>query len=289
MCFEGIWIPLVTPFRAGQVDHVALTRLAAQLADDGVSGLMVCGTTGEPATLSVQEQEDVLASVLSAVQGKCPVVMGIAGYDTAAVVADALRFSRYDIAGLLVTAPYYVRPSQEGIRLHYQAIAAATHLPIVLYNIPYRTGVSIELETLQVLAKNPQFAAIKECGGSIERLTRLIQETPLAVLTGEDDMVFIAACLGAAGAVAASAHIFLKQQQDVFHSVHCGDISLARSRYRQMLPMLRLLFSEPNPAPVKAALALRGQLTEELRLPMTRVSDDCRDALRQQMLASELL
>lgn len=280
MRFEGIWVPLVTPFRAGQVDHAALAALAARLAEAGASGLMVCGTTGEPGTLSRTEQDTVLATVLTAVQGQCPVVMSIAGYDTAAVAADAAHFSQTGIAGLLVTAPYYVRPSQEGMRLHFEAVAAATPLPIVIYNIPYRTGVCLELETLQALARNPQFAALKECGASPERLLRLIHETPLFVLTGEDDMVFVTACLGGAGAVAASAHVFLAEQQEILRRVQAGDVAGARNIHRQISPLLRLLFSEPNPAPLKAALAMQGILQEELRLPMTPVSEVCREALR---------
>lgn len=280
MRFEGIWVPLVTPFREGQVDHAALAALAKRLAEAGVAGLMVCGTTGEPATLSRSEQDAVLATVLVAVQEKCPVLMGIAGYDTATVAADAEHFSKTGIAGLLVTAPYYVRPSQEGLRLHFEAVAKATALPIVIYNIPYRTGVCLELETLQALARNPQFAAIKECGASLERLTRLVHETPLSVLTGEDDMVFITACLGGAGAVAASAHVFLAEQQEILRRVQAGDVAGARRIHLSILPGLRLLFSEPNPAPLKAVLALQGDLHEELRLPMTAVSAACRDVLR---------
>lgn len=281
--FEGIWVPMVTPFRQGRVDYDAAAALADHLVSRGIAGLVVCGTTGEPATQSREEQEALLACVLQRVAGRCPVVMGLSGCDTAAVVQEARHFSRFGIAGLLVSAPYYVRPSQEGIRRHFESVADATPHPVLLYNIPYRCGVNIELSTVQALARNPQFAGIKESGGSLAQLTALIQQTPLSVLTGEDDMVFVTACLGGAGAISAAAHVFPEEYVAMFAQARRGDLEPARVAHERLLPLIRLLFSEPNPAPVKAVLAAQGLLGEELRLPMTPVTAACREALSAQI------
>lgn len=279
-CFEGIWIPLVTPFRDGAVDTAALARLAGHLARQGIAGLVVAGTTGEPATLSREEQEQVLVTVLDAVAGRCPVVMGLAGADTAAVAREAAHFSHHALAGVLVTAPYYVRPSQRGLQRHFEAVAGATPLPVLIYNIPYRTGVTLELVTLQALARNPQFAAIKECGADANRLSALIEETPLAVLSGDDDMMFVNACLGGAGAITAAAHLRTADFVAMVEHVRRGELAAARAIHQSLRPLLRALFSEPNPGPLKAALALQGWVREELRLPMTPAGAACRETLR---------
>ncbi|HSW12517.1 MAG TPA: 4-hydroxy-tetrahydrodipicolinate synthase [Solimonas sp.] len=279
--FEGIWIPLVTPFRQGAVDLKAADRLAAHLAGSGIAGLVVCGTTGEAATLSEAEQEQLLACVQQAVRGRCAVMMGIAGNDTAAVAAAARRYTALAPAGLLVAAPYYVRPSQEGIRRHFEAVAAAAPLPIVIYNIPYRTGVNIEPATCRALAANSQFVAIKESGGgNFNQLSDLLHETPLRVLSGEDHLIFSTVCLGGHGAIAAAAHLYPERYVRMVELLRRGELAAARAIHDGLLPLIRLLFAEPNPAPLKAALAAQGWIGEELRLPMTPVSEACREALR---------
>jgi 4-hydroxy-tetrahydrodipicolinate synthase len=281
--FDGIWVPLVTPFRGDGVDLAALQRLAQHLISQGVDGLVVCGTTGEPATLSETEQDAVLSAVLE-VAGPCPVLFGLCGNDTAAMVETLRRRSDPAVAAYLISAPYYTRPSQSGIRLHFEALAAATDKPIVIYNIPYRSGVNIELETLQSLARNPQFAAIKQSAGNDpDGLAQLIEQTPLKVLSGEDAMIFVNACLGGHGAIAAAAHIRPDLYRCMFDRVRAGDLVGARRIASTLLPWIRLLFSEPNPAPLKAALALQGLIEDGLRLPMTPVSDACRARIEQML------
>lgn len=284
--FEGIWVPLITPFRDGQVDPVAAARLAAHLAAEGVNGLIVCGTTGEAAALSQDEQSRLLGAVIQAVRGRCPVAMGLAGSNTAAVREAARRFDDFELAGLLVSAPSYVRPSQDGIRRHFDAIADATRLPIMIYNIPYRTGVNIELATVQALCDNPQFVAIKESGGgNMNQLMDLIAHTRLKVLSGEDHLIFVSACLGGHGAVAAAAHIRPDLYLRMLAQLRAGELAGARAIHLALRPVLRLLFSEPNPGPLKAALALQGWTSEELRLPMLPASAACRDSLREALAA----
>lgn len=283
--FAGIWVPLVTAFRNGSVDLKATQKLATHLFQSGITGLVVCGTTGEPAALGDDEKAKLLSAVIEAAPRRCRVIMGLCGNNTQAVVQSAKRFRDFDIAGFLVSAPYYVRPSQEGIRRHFEAIADVSERPIVLYNIPYRTGVNIDLATIKTLAADSRFVAIKQSGGGdIDQLTDLIYETPLTVLCGEDALIFAAACLGAHGAVAAAAHIRPDLYVRMLQHIRAGELEHARSIWANLLPLIRLLFSEPNPGPIKSALALEGWLAEELRLPMTPVSAGCR-AWLEKMLA----
>lgn len=280
--FEGIWVPLVTPFRDGRVDAGAAQALAEKLIAGGVHGLVVCGTTGEAATLDDDEQAMLLAAILEAADSRCPVMMGIAGSDTRAVAHKVASFDRHPLAGFLVSAPSYVRPSQQGIRLHFETVAAATDRPIVIYNIPSRTAVDIELATAAALARNPRFAAIKECSG-IARLTDLVNTTPLKVLCGEDTLLLATLCLGGHGAISAAAHICPELYVRLLQLVRAGRIEQARLLFNALLPLIRMLFSEPNPAPVKAALALQGSLREELRLPMMPMSAQGRARLEVEL------
>jgi 4-hydroxy-tetrahydrodipicolinate synthase len=279
--FTGIWLPLITPFRDGRVDTPALENLTDLAARAGCRGVVLCGTTGEPATLTPQEKRGLLAAVRASAQGRLGLLMGLSGSDTAAVADEARAWSDSGIDGLLISAPYYVRPSQEGILLHFERVARHTPLPIVLYNIPYRTGVNIEVDTALRLARSPQFTAIKEAGGgNIDQLFDLIHKTPLKVLAGEDQMVFINACLGGHGAIAAAAHVRPDLYVRSFALAADGRLAEARALFAPLVPLIRALFAEPNPGPLKAALALQGLIKEELRLPMTPVSAACREQLR---------
>jgi len=285
--FTGLWLPLITPFRDNRLDTGALEKLTDMAANAGCRGLVLCGTTGEPATLSDREKRELLAAVQSANAGRLLLVMGLSGIATAEVAREVRLWSETGVDGFLITPPYYVRPSQEGIRLHFEQVARGTPLPIVIYNIPYRTGVNIELDTLRRLAENPQFAAIKESGGgNLDQITGLISHTPLKVLTGEDHLVYINACLGGHGAIAAAAHIRPDLYVRTLALVEQGRLAEARAAFMPLLPLIRALFAEPNPGPVKAALALQGLIKEELRLPMTPVSATCRAQLR--MLLEEV-
>lgn len=271
--FEGIWVPMVTPFLDGQVDFASAARLAQHLQQQGADGLIISATTGEAATLSTAEQHQLLDTVIAAVRPNYPIAFGISGNNTAEVVKAVQAVNNKPIAALLISAPYYVRPSQQGILQHFNAIAAASQHPIMIYNIPYRTGVNIDPQTIKALSTNPQFVAIKEsASGNIEQIYQLINETPLKFLSGEDHLIFSCCCLGGHGAISAAAHIrpdlFKKMQQHI----QAGNLAAARKIDRQLRPLIKLLFVEPNPAPVKAVLAMQGLIHEELRLPMTAVS-----------------
>jgi 4-hydroxy-tetrahydrodipicolinate synthase len=278
--FSGIWVALVTPFDDGAVDFPALRRLARHLLDAGVAGLVACGTTGEAAALSKDEQLAVLDALLDEVPGE-RLVMGLAGNNLAEVLAFQREVQRRAIAGLLVPAPCYIRPSQEGLLSWFGAIADAASVPVILYDIPYRTGVKLELATLRTLAKHPNVVAIKDCGGNPDTTQALIADGELDVLSGEDAQIFTTLCLGGRGAIAASAHIRPQAFVRLAACVAAGELDTARSIFQGLLPLIQLSFVEPNPAPVKSLLALQGLIRDELRPPMQRSSTALVQRLRE--------
>jgi len=276
--FEGIWVPIVTPFREGDVDHAALARLARYLADSGVTGLVAGATTGEGALLRPGELEAIFASLREAVP-TLPVILGLSHAATDAAVTSARALAALKPTGLLVTAPTYVRPTQQGIRRHFEAIVEAADLPVLIYNIPYRSGVNVELDTLQALSVDPRIAGVKECGGSVERLLSLVHETPLRILSGDDNQNFAALCLGAHGTIAASAHILPQLHVHLYKLLRYGGLEAARSIAVALQPMVRLLFTEPNPAPLKSLLEQQGWCSAEVRPPFHVASNELRNQL----------
>lgn len=271
--FSGIWIPLVTPFNAGDVDHAALDALVRHYAQAGVAGFVALGTTGEPAALDEREQDAVLATVLSAADG-VPVVAGVSGNHTASVCERVAALNALPLAGVLASAPYYIRPSQAGVIDHFAAIADASSKPVILYDIPARTGVRLELPTLLELAGHERIVAVKDCGGSLDKTLSLILDGRLDILCGEDIELFGLMCAGASGAIAASAHLFTERFVLMERLLREGHLADARAIWHALVPWVRAAFAEPNPAPVKAALARRGLVHNELRTPMTRASQE---------------
>jgi len=283
--FEGIWLPLITPFRDGEVDLPAVRRLVDYYIDAGIHGFIVCGTTGEPATMSEQEQLAVLDAVLETSDGRRPVVMGLSSNDTRDALRQLAVIQQRAISGVLVVTPYYTRPSQQGVLAHYRALAPAPALPLLLYHIPCRTGINIERETIRALCELPNIVGIKESGGDINQLMDLIRDTRLQVLSGEDHLIFTTLCFGGSGAISAAAHIRPELYVRMYRAFRSGDVALARELSWQLLPLVRALFSEPNPAPVKALRAQQGLIADELRLPMTPVTPACRERLAQVLAA----
>ena len=269
--FTGLWIPLVTPFRDGAVDFPALTRLVQQLRGTGITGFVACGSTGEAAALDASEQLAVLDTVIAAADG-LPVVMGVSGEHLPHTVARVRQLSTrpaQPIAGLLVPAPNYIRPSQTGLLQWFNAIADASAVPILIYDIPYRTGSVLALQTLRTLAEHPRIVAIKDCGGDAAKTQALIADGQLQVLSGEDAQIFSTMALGGAGAIAASAHVQTAAFAALLQHIEKGDLVQARRLWQPLLPLIQATFEEPNPAPIKAMLAQQGWMTAELRAPMT--------------------
>jgi 4-hydroxy-tetrahydrodipicolinate synthase len=266
--FSGLWVPLVTPFRESRIDEAALRQLVRHLSEQGVRGFVVCGSTGEAASLSHAEQLAVLDVVVSECRGR-PVLMGLAGTQLDEMLGRLRDINQRDVAGVLISAPYYLRPSQAGLIAHFQALADASTVPVVLYDVPSRTGVTMTLPTLLELAAHPNIQAIKDCGGNTEQTRALIADGRLAVLAGDDDNIFATLCMGGAGAIAASAHLLPDHFVAMVSALKAGRLADARQLYHALTPLTRALFAEPNPSVFKAVLAQEGWVLNEVRAPHT--------------------
>jgi 4-hydroxy-tetrahydrodipicolinate synthase len=286
MSFRGIWVALATPFRSGEIDFPALHNLVNKLAGEGVAGFVVCGTTGEAAALSHAEQLAVLDAVLQQVPGQ-QVIMGLAGNNLRELLAFQQEIQQRPIAGLLTPAPYYIRPSQAGIEAFFNTVADAASVPLVVYDIPYRTGVRIERETLRRIVRHPNIKAIKDCCGDVETTMTLIADGDVDVLAGEDLQIFNTLCLGGHGAISASAHIRADLYVQMQQQVESGQLSAARHTFYRLMPWMQAAFAEANPAAVKAALALQGLITPELREPMQTCCAATVERIRKVLAALE--
>jgi 4-hydroxy-tetrahydrodipicolinate synthase len=269
--FTGLWIPLITPFHHDAVDHPALTRLVKHLAIAGVSGFVACGSTGEAAALDKSEQLAVLDTVLQAADG-LPVIMGLSGYHLGQTQAWVKELNLQPIAGLLVPAPHYIRPSQAGLLHWYTLLADCATKPLIIYDIPCRTGSQLTLETLLALAAHPNIRAIKDCGGDADKTLALINDGRLQVLAGEDAQILATLSMGGVGAIAASAHLKTAQFVQLLDWMRRGDQLQAQQFWETLAPLVHAVFAEPNPALVKAPLAHQGLIRNELRLPMMPAS-----------------
>lgn len=275
--FSGLWVPLVTPFTADAVDHHALGRLVEQLVCAGVSGFVVCGSTGEAAALSEKEQLAVMRTVGRHADG-LPLMMGVGGSDLAATLAwlqtvNACAAQELPaLHSVLVSAPCYIRPAQAGLLHWFHALADASSVPLVVYDIPYRTGIALERDTLLALARHPNIRAIKDCGGDQPKTQALLRDGGLQVLAGEDLQLFSTLALGGAGAITASAHIHTQRWVALVTALRAGDLRAAQRLWQPLAPLVEALFSEPNPAPIKALLARQQLGNGELRPPMTAMS-----------------
>lgn len=270
--FQGIWVPVVPPFHDGAIDFIALRRLVSHLLEQHVAGIMVCTTTGEAAALSREEQLAVLDAVLQLVPAH-RVVIGLAGNNQIELLQFQSEVLKRPVAGLLVPAPSYIRPSQAGLEAFFRTVADASGVPIILYDIPYRTGATFEQATLLNIVAHPRIVAIKDCGGNLGNTLALLASGEVDVLCGEDVQIFNALCLGASGAIAASAHVQTAQFVALWQQVRDNQLAEARATFLSLVPLINTLFMEPNPAPVKAALALQGLIGSELRAPMQQASD----------------
>ena len=281
--FSGVWIPLVTPFREGRIDHDALGALVRRLDANGVAGFVVCATTGEAPLLSDDERIAVLATVKA--NTALPLVMGASATTADDVLRRIAAATRHAPTAFLVTPPPYLRPSQDALKTFFTAIADASPTPLVAYDIPARTGVRIELATLLALAAHPNIVALKDCGGRVEQTEAVIADGRLQVLCGNDNEWFSTRCLGGAGAIAASAHV----RTDLFvafdKALARGDLVAGRALWRQLKPITVGLFEEPSPGPVKALLAAQGECENELRAPMTAASPELTERLRRLVTA----
>ena len=276
MELSGCGTALITPFRAdGALDEPALHRLVNWQIESGVDFLIPCGTTGEASTLSEPEVFRVTETVAGTSAGRVPVFAGCTHNSTREAVAKAQRLSSIEgLSGLLSASPYYNRPGQEGQYQHFRAIAEATGLPILLYNIPSRTGANLEPATVLRLAEIPNIIGIKESSGNLIQITELLTQTPrtFKVFCGDDGLTLPVLALGGAGLISVASNAIPGQMADLVRAALQGDWPSARRLNRQFFRLMQAHFWEPSPAPVKAVLALLGHGEDHLRLPMTPVT-----------------
>jgi len=276
---HGLWLPLVTPFCNGELDEVSLRRLARHYAALPVNGLVLAATTGESLTLEPEELERLVFTVRDEIGGpeNLPVCLGLSGSNTRALLDTLDSTAAWPIDGYLVSCPYYSRPSQRGLELHFNALADRAAHPMLLYNIPYRTGVNLGNEAMLRLADHPAIVGLKDCSADRQQSLDLLRRRPagFAVLTGEDAQYHEALIDGADGGILASAHIETETFAGIEKLAAAGERDAALSLWRSVADLTRLLFSEPSPAPIKYWLWRTGLIdSAELRLPMTEVSAD---------------
>jgi 4-hydroxy-tetrahydrodipicolinate synthase len=293
--FQGVWLPLVTPFKDGELDETSFRRMVGHYAGR-VDGFIVAATTGEGLALSRDETRRIAewtAEVVAAKGSRTSVVIGLGGASTASVVAAVRAAEAWPTDGFLVTCPYYVRPSQDGLRLHFEAIADSSAANILIYNIPYRAGVNMENDTMLQLAERPNIVGVKDCCANTAQTLDLIQRKPagFSVLTGEDAEFMSALCAGADGGVVASAHLNPEGFRELYRLARSGHRDEAERAWAGLATIAELLFAEPNPAPLKHCLWRMGLIdSPELRLPMTLVSAELAARLdvwiRQQQASS---
>jgi len=273
----GIWLPLVTPFLNGAVDLKSYERLLRHYLGQGLTGLMPLGTTGESPTLYEDEMEALVELTTKVVGDRLRVYVGVGGNATEKVIQTLRRLERYPFEGILSVCPYYNRPSEDGIRQHFERISDATDRRIVIYNIPYRTGINLSNDAMLALANLPNVVGIKDCCANLSQSADLLRRRPagLSVLTGEDALFYTTLALGGDGGILASAHYQPSIFVEVFERMAANDHQGARAVWSSIEPAARVFFREPNPMPIKYWLWRQGLIeSPECRLPLTRVSGE---------------
>lgn len=269
--FTGVGTALITPMtRAGAVDEPAVRRLARRQVDAGVHFLVPCGTTGETPTLSAAERRRVVELVVEEVGDRVPVLAGAGGYDTAEVVHAAREMQHAGATGLLSVTPYYNKPTPEGLYRHFEAVAGATALPIILYNVPGRTGCNIDPATLLRLATIPHVIGVKEASGNITQMAEICAGVPadFLVLSGDDALTLPLMALGGHGVISVAANEVPAEMSQMVEAAERGDYAAARALHTRLLPLMLVNFVESNPGPVKFAMSAMGLCELSYRLPV---------------------
>jgi 4-hydroxy-tetrahydrodipicolinate synthase len=279
--FHGAIVATVTPFRDGKVDAAGLRRLVEFQIRNGTDGIVPCGTTGESATLSFEEHERVIDTVIRAADGRVPVIAGTGSNNTkeAIVLTRYARKAGADAA--LVITPYYNKPTQKGLVAHFTAVAESTDIPVILYNVPGRTGVNMTPETVARLSEVDNIVGVKEASGNLSQICDILRMTPktFCVLSGDDGLYYPMLALGAKGVISVVSNVAPKEMADLYDAFALGEVGKAREIHFRLWPLMQALFIETNPIPAKTALAMMGKIREEFRLPLCAMSDANRKVL----------
>ena len=268
---KGVFTAIVTPFKNGRVDTAALRRIVRAQLDGGAAGLVPCGSTGEAATLDQDEYLGVIKTVVSAAGGKVPVMPGVGTNSTARSVETVKKVSALGVDGLLAIVPYYNKPTQEGMTAHFSELAKATRLPIVLYNIPGRTGVNMLPATaLALRRKFSHIVGIKEASGNLDQVSELVcgADAGFAVMSGDDSLTLPMMSVGAKGVISVVSNVAPRETARMCEAFLEGDVAAAAAAHRALFPLVKALFCETNPVPVKYAASLLGLCAPEPRLPL---------------------
>ena len=288
--FRGTFTALVTPFRDGGIDTSAFEKLIEAQIAAGITGVVAVGTTGESPTLSHEEREQVIRLAVAIANKRGQVLAGTGSNATHHAVADTKAAEKLGVDGALLVAPYYNKPSQEGLFRHFKMVADATSLPIMLYNIPGRCGVDIAPDTVARLAKECRnIVSIKEASGSVERVSELRARLPesFTILSGDDSLTLPFMSVGAVGVVSVASNLFPAEICALVHAYQSGDAKSAENLHRKLFPLFKDLFIEPNPVPVKTALGWRGAMSGECRLPLCEMSEANQARLRKSLAEFE--
>jgi 4-hydroxy-tetrahydrodipicolinate synthase len=289
--FSGALSALITPFRDGEVDEKAFRDLIEWQIQAGVDGIVPCGSTGESATLSHDEHERVIEIAVAQARRRVPVIAGTGSNATAEAIRLTAHARKVGADGALMISPYYNKPTQEGIYQHYKAVAAAVDIPIVVYNIPGRTGSHIAPETLARLAEIKQIVAVKEASGLMDQTSDILRlcGDRLAILSGDDSLTLPIMALGGKGVIATISNVMPREIHELAAAGLTGDFAHAREIHYRMLPLMRALFVETNPIPIKQACAFMGRCQNEVRLPLVPMTAGPAERLRGVMKELRLI
>jgi len=279
--FHGAITAIITPFRNGRLDVPALKKLVGFQVRNGISGIVPCGTTGESATLSFEEHEKVIRVVMEASAGRVRVIAGTGSNNTKEAVVLTRYAKKAGADAALVITPYYNKPTQKGLLAHFKAIAEEVDIPVILYNVPGRTGVNMTADTVARLSETGNIAGVKEASGNLAQVCDILRSTPrtFCVLSGDDALYFPMLALGAKGVISVVSNVAPREMADLYDAFVSGRIATAREIHFRLWPLMQTLFIETNPIPVKTAAAMMGMIKEEFRLPLCPMSDVNRKAL----------
>jgi 4-hydroxy-tetrahydrodipicolinate synthase len=290
--FTGVGTALVTPFtKSGELDDAAVRRLARRQIDAGIHFLCPCGTTGESPTLTGAERLRIVEIVVEEANGKVPVLAGAGGYDTKELIHAAAEMATRGVSGFLSVTPYYNKPTQEGLYQHYRAFAESTPLPIIVYNVPGRTGVNVEVATLARLAGISNIVGVKEASGNVPQMCEICRAVPddFLVLSGDDALTLPLMAIGGHGIISVASNEMPGEMVEMVEAAERNDFAAARKVHARILPLMTANFVESNPGPVKAAMAAMGLIEETYRLPMVSPKAESKQKIVQALKELGLL
>jgi 4-hydroxy-tetrahydrodipicolinate synthase len=282
--FTGVGTALVTPFtRSGEVDEAAVRRLGRRQIDAGVHFLCPCGTTGENPTLTDAERLRIIEILVEETNGTIPVLAGAGGYDTRELIHFGREMAQRGVSGFLSVTPYYNKPTQDGLYQHYRAFAESTSLPIIVYNVPGRTGVNVEPSTLARLAEIPNIVGVKEASGNVSQMCEILRAVPadFIVLSGDDALTLPLMAVGGHGIISVASNEIPAEMAQMVEAAERNDFAAARKIHARILPLMSVNFTESNPQPVKYAMAAMGLVEEVFRLPMVSPRSESKDKINK--------